>query len=333
MTLPYSRINSIYSSEGVAELNPNGTLMKDGLPYGVSAMNVQQLWSEGYTGKGVWCAIVDSGIDDTHPDLKGKVKMRYSRVSGPLHPHGTHISGTVAGSSLVKGVAPDAGLVDVRIYDKTGSGVDSTIALGLNWIASQVQAGNPIRVVNLSLGGNRSDTNMRNALKRLSDLGVTITVSSGNNGDGNPMTEEKSFPADLPFVISVGSYDPRTGKVSDFSNSGPYLDCVASGVEVLSTVPESMYAVYDGTSMSSAHVAGMVCLLYQKVQHDRPDLKGVDLAAEVKDRLLHSYCQGGKGVGIDTEMGCGVIRYNENKTTLSIIEDMKTNQIKTVKTV
>ncbi len=298
------------------------------LPVGVAATKVNELWNQDTRGSGILCAVVDSGIAQNHPELKGAVVERYNIPSlegRPLHHHGTHVAGTVGARGLLRGVAPECGLVDVRIYDENGRGEDGWVSQALAWINNRIEAGLNIKVVNLSLGGNTYVEEVAIQLAKLDQKGVAVVVAAGNDGDGKPNTIETSFPASVVTSIAVGAYDPRNNKVASFSESNEYLSCSACGVRVLSSFPEG-YGVMDGTSSAAPHVSGFLCLLFQKLARERPDFKGRPLLQEVK-RLLRNSTVNPEGSGYSREYGYGYLTYKGSTTVLSDMEKQQTQAL------
>lgn len=229
-------------------------------------------------------AILDTGIDAAHPDLK--VVGGVNCVSGnPFRPstckdgsygdgngHGTHVAGTVAaldnGSGVV-GVAPGARLWAVRVLDDNGSGSMSGIVAGIDWVTANAAT---IEVANMSLGCECSSLALDQALSNSTDAGVVYAVAAGNNG-----SDASTFsPANHPEVIAVSAVADFDGKaggagaqtcrtdvddtLADFSNFGSVVDIAAPGVCINSTIPGGGYAQYSGTSMASPHVAGAAAL-------------------------------------------------------------------------
>jgi len=228
------------------------------IPWGVRRIGAPSVWSV-CQGAGVRVAIVDSGIDCDHPDLKGRVVGGYSAVGGDFvdrNGHGTHVAGTVAGCGRrggIFGVAPRADLVAVKVLDDQGAGHLSYLLKGLAWIAEQ-----RMEVVNMSLGAPLASPLVRRAVHRLCTSGTLLIAAAGNSG---PREGSIGYPAAYASVVAVGAVDQR-GCVADFSSRGESLDVVAPGTDILSTWLRGRYKRLDGTSMASPHVAGMAALLW-----------------------------------------------------------------------
>lgn len=285
------------------------------VPEGITYINVPSLWSEGYQGKGEVCAIIDSGIWD-HRDLADKVISRKDFSvpgGGELHPHGTHVSGTVAANGMLKGVAPQANLIDVRVLDKNGSCSDGTINNALTWLLQQVKNGTNVTCINMSIGGPSYNKRTDQLLGQLDKLGVVVCAAAGNEGDGNSKTTEVSYPGYDSMTMCVSAFNIATDSIADFSNSNREVDIAAPGTNVISTIPNNMYAAWNGTSMATPHVAGFVCLLSEKLKKERPQLSQIQRNVEIK-RLITSVYRLDKGEpGVDDSYGYGVIHYLPGK--------------------
>jgi subtilisin family serine protease len=266
------------------------------------------MWKSGYTGKGVKVAILDSGVDQTHPDLKG-LEIAQKNFSGApdvkdRFGHGTHVASIVAGSGAqsggrYKGVAPDVKLLDGKVLADDGFGDISGIVAGMQWAVDQ-----GAQIVNMSLGGGDEPglDPMEAAVARLSGKALFV-VSAGNKGGDGPGTIQS--PGSAPAALTVGAVD-KQDQLGDFSSLGPNRDGTPKpdisgpGVEItaaLTTQSEQPsgegYVAQTGTSMAAPHVAGAAALLLQ--QH--PDWSGARLktvltgSAKPNPRL-HAYQQG-----------------------------------------
>jgi subtilisin len=237
------------------------------LPWGVDHIDADLAWATA-RGAGVKLAILDTGGDYDHPDLHyaGGVNYYGSRKDGSTAPadwndgngHGTWTSGIAAALDNgigVVGVAPDVSLYAVKVLSNSGMGWDSDIAQGIDWAI-----GHGINVISMSLGGSGYSAGFADACQRAWDAGIVLVAAAGNEGDGNPATEEISYPAAFPSVIAVGATTQSDGLAS-FSNTGSYLELTAPGVSIYSTYKGGGYATYSGTSASCPHVAGVAALV------------------------------------------------------------------------
>lgn len=233
-------------------------------------------------GAGIRVAIIDTGVDYTHPDLGGcfgsgcRVVAGYDFVNNDTDPrddngHGTHVAGIVAASGTVTGVAPEATLYALKVLDAEGSGWTSDVIAALEWAVDPDQdpaTGDGAQVVNLSLGGpGNPDDPVSQAVDAAVDAGVVVAVAAGNTGDegfftvGSPGTARKA--------ITVGA-SSKSDALASFSSKGPVAqgwllkpDLLAPGVSINSTVLGSSYRHYSGTSMATPHIAGAAALLRQ----------------------------------------------------------------------
>lgn len=207
------------------------------------------------TGRGVTIAIIDTGIDATHPDVAGSVVYARDYLGGaePWHPHGLHVAGIAAAQVNgvgILGVAPAASIADYRVLDSGGSGSTSVIARAI------LDAGvGPGVVINMSLGGPYADTVLDDAIRVVTDRGAVVVAAAGNAG-----SEAPSYPGCSPGVIGVGA-TTQTDTRASFSNFGACVDIAAPGVDILSAIPGNDYAVWSGTSMAAPHIAGVAALV------------------------------------------------------------------------
>jgi subtilisin family serine protease len=237
----------------------------------------------GGTSPGVAVAVIDTGIDTGHPDLKGLVKGGVNCTSGTSYKdgngHGTHVAGTISalkGNGGVVGVAPGTFLYAVRVLNNAGSGTWSSVKCGVDWVAARATT---IKVANMSLGGGGSDGEcggndaLHNAICDAVEAGVTFVVAAGNESDD----AGRHVPAAYDEVITVSALADSDGTpggtwsstacrsdqeetLADFSNHGTDVDLIAPGVCIRSTWKGGGYSTISGTSMASPHVAAGAAL-------------------------------------------------------------------------
>jgi subtilisin family serine protease len=210
-----------------------------------------------YTGAGVYAFIIDTGIWPSHTEFTGRVSLGFTAItdgrgSADCNGHGTHVAGTVGGRTW--GVAKGVSLVPVRVLDCAGSGTNSGVIAGVDWVAGQT-ALRPA-VANMSLGGGLSSA-LNASVAAAVAKGVTMVVAAGNS-NANACN---SSPASEPTAITVGattSTDARAG----YSNYGSCLDIFAPGSGITSAWYNADNAIntISGTSMASPHVAGAAVL-------------------------------------------------------------------------
>src|SRR5688572_5197273 len=238
------------------------------------------------TGSGVKAYIIDTGIRVTHAQFGGRASHGRDTVSGDndasdCNGHGTHVAGTVGGSTY--GVAKSVSLVAVRVLDCGGSGSTSGVIAGVDWVTGNHQAGQPASA-NMSLGGGASsslDTAVRNSVAD----GITYAVAAGN-GDifGNPQNACGGSPSRVAEAITVSATNSSDQKAS-WANYGTCVDIFAPGVSILSAWYTSNTATntISGTSMATPHVAGVATLYLQ--DHPATPL-------QVRDTIVNSATTG-----------------------------------------
>lgn len=273
------------------------TVQAETVPWGIARIKANLAWDI-TRGKGVRVAVLDTGIDFNHPDLKDNYRGGVSFVTGESTPedfnrHGTHCAGTIAAAingAGVVGVAPAAYLYAVKVLAADGSGNWSWLISGLSWCIS-----NGIHVASMSLGGDAAP----NALKNMCDLafarGVLLVAAAGNN---HP--KPVNAPARYGSVVAVSAIDSANA-IAGFSCRGPEVELSAPGVNVLSSVPGGGYGTLSGTSMACPHVAGTAALAWST--HRFPP---AGMAANVAVRRLLALSADNLGIpGRDKEFGFG----------------------------
>ncbi|GAB7045653.1 S8 family peptidase [Catenuloplanes indicus] len=261
----------------------------------VAQVGAPAAWAKGLDGSGVTVAVLDTGVDATHPDLAGRItEARNFSTSADVvdrHGHGTHVASTVAGSGAAsggtrRGVAPGADLLIGKVLGDDGYGQESDIIAAMEWAA---EAG--ADVVNMSLGGDPTDglDPMSLAVDEISaDTGTLFVIAAGNHGESGDSTV--GTPGSAAAALTVGAVD-RNDRMASFSSRGPRAgdlglkpEITAPGVEIVAaraagtamgTPDGAHYTAASGTSMATPHVAGAAAILAQ--QH--PDWTGAQLKA------------------------------------------------------
>lgn len=238
------------------------------IPYGIEQCEAPEIWQTGERGEGVVIAVLDTGIDMNHHDLKNNIidgrnftREGNSKDYTDRNGHGTHCAGTIAASGEILGVAPDAKLLIGKVLDRNGSGDYWSIIEGIRYATKwRGKNGEKVRIISMSLGGSEDDPKLEKAILEAAANGILIVVASGNEGDNNEETYEFGYPALYNECITVAACNEQK-KLASFSNNHKQVDVIAAGVQVLSTYPQSKYAKLSGTSMATPHVSGMLALL------------------------------------------------------------------------
>ena len=259
-----------------------------GNKWALDVINAPEVWNQNITGNGIVVAVVDSGVDYTHPDLDGNIWRNADEIAGngidddrngyiddirgwdfvgsdnnpmDLDPdgHGTNIAGAIAAERNnfgITGVAPNAKIMPVRVLPAFGSGSVNNIAAGIRYAAD-----NGAKVINLSLGNEFVPSDLvNNAIQYANNKGSVVVIAAGNLGDIQPAYPARNADS---LGIAVGSIDVR-GRMADSSNragSRPLDYLVAPGVEIVSTTVDEDYELRSGTSFATPHVAGVAALV------------------------------------------------------------------------
>ena len=264
-------------------------------------------------GRAVNVAIVDTGIDLDHKDLRANIEGGYMAIQTGSYAlarrqtynddnnHGTHVAGIVAAVDNeigVVGVAPEADLYAVKVLDSKGSGYVSDIIEGIQWAINTHTDTNPdndIQVINMSFGTTADVWALFLVLEAADSAGIVLVAAAGNIG---PAEDTVLYPAAYPMVVAVGATD-ESDAIASFSSRGTEVFLSAPGVGILSTVATGGYAAYSGTSMASPHVAGAAALMLQAHPWMSPIEVAVQLGALADD--LGPY-------GKDAAFGFGLVR-------------------------
>lgn len=244
-----------------AFLIPNDTYF--GNQWGMAKIGSPLSWDSTTGSSSVKIAILDTGIDSGHGDLKDKISaaknFTTNKTIADRNGHGTHVAGIAAATTNnakgVAGVSYNSSLMIGKVLSDNGSGSYSWVANGIVWAAN-----NGAKVINMSLGGPSASQALEDAINYAWGKGVIVVAAAGNENTSNP-----SFPAYYPNVIAVAATDESDNRAS-FSNFGNWVDIAAPGVNILSTYPRSgktdRYAYLGGTSMASPFVAGLAALVW-----------------------------------------------------------------------
>ena len=268
-------------------------------------IHCEECWREGYTGRGIGVAVLDTGIFP-HEDFGGRIAAFADFVQKNPEPyddngHGTHIAGIIGGAGTASrggysGVAPECSLICAKVLDKRGNGYASDVLSGLRWIRGNRERYG-IRIVNVSVGafsgrGSGENSALVKGVNAAWDDGLVVVVAAGNNGPGR-MTI--TTPGISRKVITVGCSDDHRevnvmgSRMVDYSGRGPTAACVckpdlvAPGCSIISCANRGWaYQTKSGTSMSTPLVAGALALLLQKY----PDMSNRDVKLRLRERSV-----------------------------------------------
>lgn len=267
------------------------------------SVHAQQLWNEGYKGQSVNVAVVDTGIT-RHKDFGDRIVAFHDVLEGKTEPyddhgHGAHVAGIVAGDGADSkgkhvGIAPQAGLVAIKAFDRNGKAKSSDVIQGIQWAVDNRQRYG-IKVLNLSAAGKASMSHQHDPLARAAvaawNAGIFVVVAAGNDG---PDKETIGSPGHSPVVLTVGADDDRgtpergDDRLASLSSRGPtpvdHLtkpDLIAPGVNVTAAYNgKSGYATKSGTSMAAPVVSGIAALLLNARPQATPE--------QLKEALVNS---------------------------------------------
>ncbi|WP_161607280.1 S8 family peptidase [Methyloferula stellata] len=217
-------------------------------------------------------AVIDTGIDENHPDLAGSVVDQYDAIGGDMQAsaHGTAMAGAISAHGALVGAAPQAKILAIRAFSGNSSPGGTTVNIinGLNW-AYEHHA----RIVNMSFAG-AYDPLLALAISSAHRKDMILVAAAGNEGP----TAAPAYPAADPNVIAVTATD-RDDKLLSAANHGSYISVAAPGVDIISVAPSNSYQFSSGTSIAAAHVSGMIALLLA----EKPDLGADTIRRVLKD--------------------------------------------------
>ncbi|MFB7591283.1 S8 family serine peptidase [Streptomyces sp. NPDC056169] len=305
---------------------------KASLDRSVRQIGADKAWESGYDGTGVKIAVLDTGVDKTHDDLKTQVVGEKNFSASPdavdRVGHGTHVASIAAGTGAksggaYKGVAPGAKVISGKVLDDEGYGDDSAVIAGMEWAATE-----GADVVNLSLGSGDSpgvDPVEATVNRLTAEKGILFAVAAGNDGEYGD--ETVGSPGSADAALTVGAVD-KDDKLAPFSSIGPRAgdgavkpDVTAPGVAITAAAapgslidtrpgtphPAPGYLSIDGTSMATPHVAGAAAILKQR----HPDWKSTELkgalVASTKGGDYTAFQQGSGRVQVDRALAQSVI--------------------------
>jgi Subtilase family len=229
------------------------------------------------TGKNVLIAMIDSEVDQRHPDLAGAVADRLEPIGQEFkpQPHGTGMAGAMASHRRLIGVAPGARILAVNAFGTDGDsayGTTEQILKGIDWAIAK-----GARVINMSFAGPR-DPLVQLALKKAYEKGIVLVAAVGNAGPNS----EPLFPAADPDVIAVTATDVNDALLPE-ANRGAHISVAAPGVDILVPAPNAQYQLTTGTSVAAAEVSGVIALMLERRPNADPDSIRRALQSTAKD--------------------------------------------------
>lgn len=275
----------------------------------IKIMGFHHLWKE-CSGNGVTIAVIDSGCDINHPDLKANIVGGINLVEGQNmldirdeSGHGTHVAGIIAANGRIKGGAPNAKLLIIKVFDLSSQcdirRIVRALDYAVNWRGPD---GARVDIINMSFGGAKSSKLLEDAVKRASASGVLIVCAAGNSGDGNDSTVELDYPAAYPETLSVGAVK-HDFTACYFTNTNDHVEVAAPGEDIVSTYINSGYASMSGTSMACPHVTAFAACIMEKFMK-RTGRKPT--ACELRDIIRLMTIDIGK-TGLDRYTGYGFV--------------------------
>lgn len=291
-------IRQVVAGGGVQSANPNYrfTLQQNAAKrvepqqYAVTKLRL----AEAHTlakGANIVVAVIDSGVDASHPELVGTVTELLDPLGGTgekTHAHGTGIAGAIVAHDKLMGAAPSAKLLAIRAFSPTQTSAESTSFIILKSL--ELAAQRNVRIINMSFAGPR-DGLIERSLAALNERGIVLIAASGNAGAKSPPL----YPAADRNVIAVSAVDAND-KLFAASNRGQHIALAAPGADLLLPSPDGKYQVTSGTSFGAAYVSGLAALLLER----NPALK----PAEIRD-LMTRTAQDLGAPGRDNDFGAG----------------------------
>ncbi|MFN8496275.1 MAG: S8 family serine peptidase [Anaerolineae bacterium] len=278
---------------------PNDPFFKD--QWGLVRTGIPAAWDLTRGSPDVVIAVLDTGVDAAHEDLRGQLVAGYDFVHNTRTPdddngHGTHVTGIIAAAANngvgISGVAPGSRVMPIKVMSALGNGSHFVIAQGIEYALA-----NNARVLNLSMGGDTPSQTLKQAIDHAWQAGALVVAAAGNDN-----TDKPSYPAAWPNVISVGALNTDDTR-APFSNYGPTISLVAPGVAILSTLPDNRYEAWPGTSMAAPFVSGVAALLWSR--------NATLTNAQVHDRLINTTERLGASIydpsGHNAEFGYGLV--------------------------
>lgn len=237
-------------------------------------LNVKPFWDAGIKGQNVIIAVIDSGYNLSHEEFNDRVieatRITYNTDETSMDDktgHGTPVASIIAGNKM--GIAPEAQLLLLRVYDDRGSNnIISNINKAIRYVTDwKGPNGQKVDIINISMGTGINHRSMQTCIDNAVNKNILVVCAAGNNGDGLEETDEWSFPAGFDRVVSVGAYSPAF-KVATYSNSNINNDLISAGSGVSAASHLGGYRSFSGTSSAAPCVSGACALLINKFMID-----------------------------------------------------------------
>ncbi len=246
----------------------------DPAQYGLAKLRLPQAHALS-VGADVTIAVIDSGIDTSHPELAGRIAASFDALGnakeGP-HIHGTSVASTIAAHSRLMGAAPSSRLLAIRAFGAQDNAAQDSDANSNSFVVIKsldFAVSNRAQVINMSFAGPR-DKAIQRSLAAAAAKGIVLVAAAGNGGAKSPPL----FPAADKNVIAVSATD-QSDRLFPASNRGGYIAISAPGVDILSAAPGGKYQILSGTSLSAAYVSGVAALMISR----SPDIASSDVRA------------------------------------------------------
>lgn len=278
---------------------PNDLLYTENYQWNLPVIGTEQGWAISKGKENIEIAIVDTGVDLDHPDLKNRLVKGFNLIDENREPdddngHGTHVAGIIASetnnSEGTAGMTWYNKIMPVKAMGAKGYGTTFDIARGIIWAVDH-----GADVINLSLGNYQPSNMLEEAVTYAFSKNVLMVSAAGNDGSNQP-----TYPSAYPEVLSVAAID-YNGNRASFSNYGDYIDIAAPGVSIPSTYFNKQYAALSGTSMAAPHVAGLAALIFSA----NPELTNKQVMNIIRKSAIDLGEQ-----GKDVDYGNGLIDVN-----------------------
>lgn len=271
-------------------------------------------WNQNILGKNIIIAVLDTGVDESHPSLNRQVIGGFN-FSNDYHGditiykdnngHGTHVAGIIVSKFRsdinVVGVAPEAKILALKVLDMNGIGnvksLIEAIHYSIDWRGPNQEK---VEVINISLGVKNEDPELHAAIKRAVREQIPVVAAAGNYGDGNVFSKEYLYPGAYQEVIEVGAVDGNNS-ITSFTNTNEQIDIYAPGVQIISSYLNGDTISFSGTSMAVPHVSGAIALLI-----DQERRKGISLN---ESEIFSHLCKSTKPMNLSNKEieGCGAL--------------------------